>query len=154
MRRISLFSAFVLTASVAAAGCGRDEAKPAVPPAEVQTQAVQPANQPTTINGCLKAGDAQGMYVVTAAQTAGSPDTATYQLVGNTGVNLADHIGRRVQVSGIVRETGELESRARAETAKPEATSGTAKPVVETKTEVKIKRLEVSSVQPTGDRCE
>ena len=144
-----------LAASLSIAGaCGRNDEKAAVPPAEVQTQAAKPANQPTTVSGCLKAGDAPDTYVVTAARTEGSTDTATYQLVGTQGVKLADHIGHAVQVSGVVRQTQELESRARAESPKPEATTGAGKPVVETRTEVEIKRLEVTEVKPTGDKCE
>ncbi len=142
------------TSLFAAGACGGGEEKAAVPPAEVQSQAAQPTNQPTTVNGCLKAGDAPDTFVVTAAQTAGSRDTATYQLVGGQGVKLADHIGQAVQVSGVVRETQELESRARADAPKPEATTGAGKPVVETRTEVAIKRLEVSEIKPTGDKCE
>ena len=137
-----------------AGACGGNDEKAAVPPAEVQTQAARPANQPTTVNGCLKAGDAPDTFVVTAARAEGSGETATYQLLGGPGVKLADHIGHSVQVSGTVRETQEVESRARAESPKPEATTGTGKPVVETRTEVEIKRLEVSEIKPTGEKCE
>ena len=154
MQRHHRLAALAIAGCASVVGCGGGGEKAAVPPAEVQTQAAQPANQPTTVNGCLKAGDAPDTYVVTAAKTAGSTDTATYQLVGAQGVKLADHIGRAVQVSGVVREARELESRARVETPKPEATSGGGKPVVETKTEIEIKRLEVTEVRPTNDKCE
>ena len=165
MQRHHGLAALALAGCASVVGCGGGGEKTAVPPPEVQTQAAQPANQPTTVNGCLKAGDAPDTFVVTAARTGGSSDTATYQLIGGQGVKLADHIGRSVQVSGVVRETQELESRARADASQPAATSGGAgsggeanaggsKPVVETRTEVQIKRLEVSEIKPTGDRCE
>ena len=156
MQRNHWTAGVALAASIfVAAGCGGNDEKAAVPPAEVQTQAAQPANQPTTVNGCLKAGDAPDTFVVTAAKTEGSTDTATYQLLGGPYVKLADHIGRSVQVSGVVRETRELESRARTDATQPAATSGQgAKPVVETRTEVEIKRLEVSEIKATGDKCE
>ena len=138
--------------AVAASGCQRD--KPVQPPAEVQSQSAQPSNQPTTVTGCLKAGEAPDTFVVTAAKSEGSGETATYQLVSNeAGVKLTDHIGRQVEVSGVVRQSQELSSRSRAE--QPAGTSGGAsKPVVETRTEVDIKRLEVSTVKPLGERCD
>ena len=140
--------------AVAAPGCRRSEPSP--PPAEVRSTAVQPANQPTTIKGCLKAGDAPDTFVVTAAKTEGSTETATYNLVGSAGVNLADHIGRPVEVSGVIKQAQELATRDRVEPTQPAATSGSAgKPVVETRTEVDIKRLEVSSIKRmSNDHCE
>lgn len=155
MQRNHRVRSLVLLACVAAAaaGCQRDE--PATPPVEVQSQAVQPANQPTTITGCLKAGDAADTFVVTTAKSEGSGETATYHLLGNANVNLTDHVGRQVQVSGTVKQTEELASRTRAQSSEPAGTSGGAgKPVVETRTEVAVKRLEVSSIQRVGERCE
>jgi hypothetical protein len=147
--RLVILAAIVVTAP----GCRRGEP---VPPAEVQSATVQPANQPTTIKGCLKAGEAPDTFVVTAARTEGSSDTATYDLLSSAGVNLADHIGRQVEVSGVIKQTQELASRDRAQPTQPAATTGTAgKPVVETRTEVDIKRLEVSSIKRLGDdRCD
>jgi hypothetical protein len=139
--------------AVAAVGCSRNESTP--PPAQVQSQTTLPANSPTTVTGCLKAGDAPASYVVTTARTEGGTETATYQLMGNAGTNLADHIGHQVEVTGVIRQTQELASTERARPAQTEGTSGSAgKPVVETRTEVDIKQLEVRSVKPVGDRCE
>ena len=145
----------VLSACIglAAAGCRSDE--PSTPPAEDRAQTAQRADHPETVTGCLKAGDAPDTFVVTAAKTAGSTDTATYQLVSNAGVNLADHIGRQVEVSGTVKQTQELASRDRAQPAQPEGTSGSAgKPMVETRTEVDIKQIDVTGIKPLGTRCE
>jgi hypothetical protein len=139
---------------IATAACGRNESA-APPPAQVQSQSQLPANSPTTITGCLKSGDAANSFIVTTAKTEGGDETATYQLVGNQGTNLADHIGRQVEVSGVIRQSQELSSTERARPAQTEGTAGsTDKPVVETRTEVDIKRLEVSAVKPLGDRCE
>jgi hypothetical protein len=139
--------------AVAAVGCSRNESSP--PPAQVQSQSTLPANSPTTVTGCLKAGDAPASYVITTARTEGGTETATYQLMGNVGANLADHIGQQVEATGVIRQTHELASTERARPAETEGTSGTAgKPVVETRTEVDIKRLEVSAVNPLGSRCE
>ena len=107
------------------------------------------------MTGCLKAGDAPSTYVLTTARTEGNAETATYQLVGNAGANLADHIGHQVQVSGVIRQTHELESTERTRSAQPEGTAGAAgKPAVETRTEVDIKRLDVTTLRSLGDRCE
>ena len=139
--------------ALSAAGCRSNE--PSTPPAEDRAQAGQQANHPETVTGCLKAGDAPDTFVVTAARTAGSTETATYQLVGNSSVNLTDHVGRQVEVSGTVKQTHELASRDRARAAQPEGTSGGAgKPVVETRTEVDIKQIDVSAIKPLGSRCE
>jgi hypothetical protein len=138
---------------LAAAGCNRNQASP--PPAQVQSQSTLPANSPTTVTGCLKAGDAPSTYVITTAKTEGGSETATYQLMGGTGTNLADHIGRQVEVSGVIRQTQELASTERAQNAQPRGTAGPQeKPVVETRTEVDIKRLDVSSIKPLRDRCD
>jgi hypothetical protein len=155
MRRTYRIGQYVVMAwvAVAAVGCNRNESSP--PPAQVQSQSTLPANSPTTVTGCLKAGDAPASYVITTARTEGGSETATYQLMGNQGANLADHIGQRVEVSGVIRQTQELSSTERARPAQTEGTTGSAgKPVVETRTEVDIKRLEVNSVRPLGDRCE
>jgi hypothetical protein len=141
--------------SCLALGVGGCRDKETVPPVEVQSQATQPANQPTTITGCLKAGEAPDTFVVAAAQAQGSGETATYQIVGTGGTNLTDHVGRQVEVTGVVRQVQELASRSRTPAAESRGTAGTgATATVETRTEVDIKHLEVSTVKPLGQRCE
>jgi hypothetical protein len=147
-----LFSAG-LSAAVAAGACSRQEEPK--PVADVQTQTAQPANQPVTIAGCLKRGDAADTFVLTSARTGGSAETATYQLVGAPDVNLQDHIGHRVEVSGTMEAQQEIASRTTAvprEEDKPTGTSGD--PKVETRTEIDIKRVAVSAVKPLADSCE
>jgi hypothetical protein len=139
--------------ALASVGCGRDDR--ATPPAEDRAQSAQSANHPETVTGCLKAGDAPDTFVVTAARTAGSTATATYQLTGQPGVNLTDHVGQQVEISGTVEESRELATRDRAQPAQPQGTTGTdSKPVVETRTEVDIKKIDVSAVKPLGSKCE
>jgi hypothetical protein len=155
MQHRHVVGSVVLWGCIAAAAAGCRSKEPAAPPAEDRTQAAQTANHPETVTGCLKAGDAPNTFVVTAAKTEGSAQTATYQLVSNAGVNLADHVGRQVEVSGTVKQTQELQSRDRAQPAQPAGTSGQAsKPVVETRTEVDIKQIEPVSIKRVGDRCE
>ena len=139
--------------AISTAACNRNESAP--PPAQVQSQSTLPANSPTTVAGCLRAGDAANTFIVTTAKTEGGSETATYQLVGNQGANLSEHIGRQVEVSGVIRQSQELASTERARTAEPKGTAGSpGTPTVETRTEVEIKELEVSSIKPLEGRCD
>lgn len=149
----SVLCCFVLTLGLAGTACNRGPKATAV--AESQAQTAQPANQPMTISGCLKAGEAEGTFVLTAARTAGSSgETATYHLVGPQANNLQEHIGRQVQVSGTMQAQQEIASNAPAQPANERATGTTGTPTVQTRTEVDIRRLAVTSLKPIGDKCE
>ena len=151
MSRFHLVTCSLVAAALAAGGCSRDEQ--AVPPAETQAQSAQPANQPVAVTGCLKAGEGSDTFVLTAARTEGSTETATYVLVGNDAVNLRDHVGHQDAVNGVVRAEREMEARTAAQPAdRARGTSGT--PAVQTQTEVELKRLDVSGVRRLGDECE
>jgi hypothetical protein len=151
MNRSHVVTCSLVATAVIVGGCSRDEQP--VPPAEVQSQSAQPANQPMTIAGCLKAGEGSETFVLTAARTEGSTDTATYALAGSDTVNLREHVGRQVEVSGVVRAEQEVASRTGAQPAeRAEGTSGT--PTVQTKTEVEVKRLDVNAVRRIADECE
>jgi ABC-type uncharacterized transport system auxiliary subunit len=152
------FPAFVSSAVLAAAalaGCNRSTSdRNATPAAELKTdQAAQPANQPVTLTGCLRAGDAADTFILTTSAAADGTAPATYQLAAANGVALRDQIGKRVQVNGIVRSQQQTESHASGAAANtPAGTSG--HPTVETTTEVDINHLDVSNMQPLGDRCD
>lgn len=161
MRRTSSnYSALVssaLLAAVGLAGCSRSE-QATTPVAESQTQhPVQPLNQPLTVSGCLRSGDASETFVLMTSAASGpagdSTASATYQLAGASGVNLRDHVGRRIEVEGVLRAQQQSESRAAGPAANaPTGTAGS--PRVETTTEVDIKHLDVSSVKPLADDCD
>ena len=140
--------------ALGAAACNRTPQSSVV--AETQTQTAQKTNQPMTIAGCLKAGEAAGTYVLSAAATAGaSGDTATYQLVGPQASNLQDHVGHRVEVNGTMQAHQEIASTSSPQPAANErATGTTGTATVQTKTEIDIRRLAVTSVKPLGDKCE
>ena len=144
----------LITAAVVGTACQNQE--PAVPPAQAQTATTQPANQPTTVTGCLRAGDAENTFVLTTAKTVDGEPTATYQLAGNAEVNLHDHIDRRVEVSGVIDQQSQIATREAAQPAgKPTGTGGTgASPTVQTQTQLSIKRLEVNTVKRVGGDCE
>jgi hypothetical protein len=152
MRTPFITAALCSGVMLASAGC-RGESK-TTPAAEATVQTpVTPQNQPMTVTGCLRAGEAADTFVLTTAQTRDSAETATYQLTGAQGVNLRDHVGRQVEVSGVVRSEQEIASASpTTEADRAKGTSGT--PTVQTRTNVQIRRLDVSSLKPAGGQCE
>ena len=120
-----------------------------------QTQAAQAANTPMTVAGCVKAGERRIRDVLTTAgPRVRQRMPATYELVGDQVASLRDHVGRRAEVSGTIQAQQEIASRSTAKPAdeRPTGTSGT--PTVQTRTEIEIKRLAVTSVKPLGDKCD
>lgn len=153
MRAQMLTVAFCCTAILASGACSRNDTK-ATPAAEatVKTPAV-PQNNPMTLTGCLRAGEAADTFVLTTAQTENSAETATYHLTGVQGVNLRDHIGHQVEVNGVVRSEQEVASASPPRPAeRAEGTSGT--PTVQTRTNLQVRRFEVQSLKPTGGKCD
>jgi hypothetical protein len=145
--------AAVVLVSIVAAGCRAEE--PEVPAAQTQAETTRPANAPTTVTGCLRAGDAENTFVLTTAQTVDGTPAATYHLTGNAGVNLQDHIGSRVEVSGVVNAQSQISTRQSAQPAdNATGTAGSAgTPTVQTGTQLSIQRLEVTAVKRTGGDC-
>ncbi len=146
---------FALAAAVAAAlvipsaGCNRGEKT--APVSETQTQSPTVAtNQPMTVTGCLRAGEAADTFVLTTSGT----DVATYNLVGREGINLADHVGHQVEVNGILvaQQATASRSDAPADSSRATGTAG-GTPSVATRTTVDIRQFEVNTVRPTGQDC-
>ena len=111
-------------------------------------------NQPISVAGCLRSGIADNTYVLMTSQTgAGATDTATYQLTARDETNLRQYVGQKVEVTGTLRAEQEVASNGMATEQKAaKGTSGT--PTVDTKTELDVKRLDVTTVTATGSRCE
>ena len=144
---------FILVAATAG-GCGGDQPAQA-PPAQTQAETTRPGNQPRTVTGCLRAGDAETTFVLTTAQSVDGTPTATYHLTGAPGVNLQELVGNRVEVSGVVSEQSQVATR---QSSQPAANAtGTAgaggTPTVQTSTELSITRLDVTTVQRVGGEC-
>jgi hypothetical protein len=137
-----------------ATACRRSDRK-TVPAAQVQTQSpAQAINQPMTVTGCLRAGEGSDTFVLTTSQRKDGASAATYVLVANEGVNLRDNVGHRVEVNGVLsaqQETSTVTSPAPPQN-KPTGTGGT--PAIQTQTELDMRRFEVRSVSPLGDRCD
>jgi hypothetical protein len=142
--------AFVATMSAA---CGRSE-EAEVPPAQSETQTTQPLNRPATVTGCLRAGDAENTYVLTTTQTENGVNPATYQLAGSAGVNLQDHVGDRIEVTGTLTEQQHVATTDAPTRADEKARGTTGTPTVQTGTQVAVRRLEVTGVKPLGGECE
>ena len=148
-----LLTATVLAAATLVTGCSRQEAQP--PAAQVQAQTTaQPLNTPESVTGCLRAGDAADTFVLITSQTADGRTPSTYQVVGTSGVNLVDHVGHRVAISGVVREqqTATSATTSAPATDKPQGTSGT--PTVQTTATLQMRRMEVSAINRVAGDCE
>ena len=156
MREMKMFAAAAVLAACAACGSNGEE----VPALEQQSvSAPQPTAMPERVQGCLGAGETEGTYVLTAGAADTHADAATYQLEGELG-SLAEHIGRRVEVTGTVvseqvaRSRGAAMPAAGEEDDEPTGTSGTSgTPTVQSSTEIEVKRLQVSSVLPIDADC-
>jgi len=148
-RRSIRFTTVVFVAACSVSACKREATAP-----ELQTTTgPQPRMEPMTVSGCLKSGMAENTFVLMASKTDNMTETATYQLTGRDDLNLRQYVGQKVEVSGTVRSEEQVASTGGATETKPaKGASGT--PTVETKTQVDVKRLDVSSVKPTGGRCE
>ncbi|HEY0875825.1 MAG TPA: hypothetical protein VGD94_20280 [Vicinamibacterales bacterium] len=148
-----VLSGFILV-TASAAGCGREE--PEVPPAAAQSQSTSETERPAMVTGCLRAGDAADTFVLTTSRAEDGTKPVTYHLTGDPGVNLQDHIGERIQVTGIVDKQAQIAVR---EAPKPaENATGTAgsepTPTVQTGAQLSIQRLKVTSVKPADGECE
>ena len=143
--------AALFAVSAAAAGCSRE---PETPPAQSQTQTTQQLNAPATFTGCLRAGEAANTFVLTASATADGSTPATYQLEGATGTNLQDHVGHRVEVSGIIAEQQHVATREAPQPADQRATGTSGTPTVQTGTQLALRTVQVKSVTPLDGRCE
>ena len=144
--------AALILAGAASGACSHEESQ--VPPAQVQTQSVQKPNVPTLVTGCLRAGEAANTFVLTTAQSVDGSTPATYQLNGSAGVNLADHVGKRIEVSGILREQAQIATNEPKQAAEEKAKGTSGTPAVQTTTQVAIKQLDVTAVKQAAGDCE
>jgi hypothetical protein len=151
-RRRSHFTMMAVAVGAACAftACNRKADAP-----ELQTTtAIQRNGEPVTLTGCLKRGlVAEDTFVLLVSQADGGVATGTYELMARPNLNLGGQVGQQVRVTGkllaeeqIVSSGGATPERA------AKGTSGT--PVVETKTDVDVRRLEPTSVSPVGAPCQ
>ena len=167
MGRTGLFVGFICAVTLAGA-CSRtaDERADAQEAALAARDGA--AGEDVTITGCLTGAADKNAFVVTADRNAltsgalhagsGETPTYTYELTGNTA-DLSKHVGQQVQVSGRIDKgrDDEVDVEDESKTKLPEVQSGKDKvsPAIETdaEMEIKVRRLSVSSVTPTGKPC-
>jgi hypothetical protein len=149
-----VFIVALVFAAVSTGGCQRSS-KNAPPTAQIQTQTPpQAVNQPVTVTGCLRAGDASDTYVLTASEMKDGTTPATYLLVARDAVNLRDNVGNRVQVSGTLTTQQEVSTLTPTTSPKNKATGTSGTPTVQTQTELDMRRLEVSSLNRVAEHCD
>src|SRR5438046_1065104 len=133
--------------ALALSACGRQSSKP---DAEMAT-GDQPRDHFVVVTGCLRPGETDNTFVLTTAKSEGDAAAATYQLLAKPGVMLRDHEGQPDEVSG-TEISGDIGSRSgRVVERRGEGTAGT--PVVETRTNLDIKKVDGKAVKPTGIKC-
>jgi hypothetical protein len=145
----------VVIAAVMLASGACKRGKPPAP--ETQSAVAIPAeSQPITVSGCLRGGelaDASWVLIAKPSATGGATSPpVTYQLIGGDTAALRDNVGRQVEISGTIQAEQQVSSSGEAVEKRAKGTTGT--PTVETKTDVDIKRLAVSTVSPKGTRCQ
>jgi hypothetical protein len=101
-----------------------------------------------TVNSCSRAGEAAETFVLTT----GGTDVATYNLVGDESINLRDHVGKRIQVDGVLTAQQQTQTDAAAPAEdRANGTSGTS--TVDTRTALDVRQLEVRAVKAVSGDC-
>ena len=131
---------------IAGSACNRNAAVPEVP----RTTGLHPRMDPITVAGCLRAGEAENTFVLTASAADPDSKSATYQLIGHD-VPLREYVGQQVEVEGTLRAEEAVATDGVSVQKPKKGTEGT--PTVETKTELDVRQMTVSSVKPSGQRC-
>lgn len=139
--------AIVASLLFATSGCTRKQQT--APVAQSQTQSSEATNQPATVFGCVRAGEASDTFVLTTA----GENPVTYHLVGGDADTLRKQVGHQAEITGTVTAQQETATRSSAPAEHRAAgTSGTT-PTVRIQTQVNMRELQVSSVRRTGTDC-
>lgn len=147
-----VWNAAAACAIAACVACGRSgEEVPAL-----ETQAVTPPQAqatPERVTGCLRAGESDGTFILTASAADTRMPAATYQLLGSPE-GFRDHVGHRVEVTGTVvsEQIASAQGASMPAEERAKGTSGT--PTVQSSTKVEVKRLRVASVTPVDGGCD
>lgn len=151
----SVALAALVLGGAAGSGCGRDADETAPVPEGRSAQVVDNLARPVTVTGCLRAGESSTTFVLTTSETR-EGQTRTYALQyppETKPEDLRDHIGRQVQVEGVVRSqqavTGATPSTPPAND--PVGTGGD--PEVRTTTTLAVEQLEVRTLRPLNEAC-
>jgi len=127
--------------------CNRSQSAP-----ERQTQTPeQSLNQPASVSGCLRSGLADNTFVLMSRKADGSAEPVTYQLLAAPGVELRSFVGQEVDVTGTVESDQTVATSGKIQEQPAQGAAGT--PVVETTSQLDVRKLKVSAVKPSGNRC-
>jgi hypothetical protein len=148
MFRKSFNTVAVVVVVLAAGACNRSQNT--TPELATKTPE-RPLDQPATVSGCLRAGLADNTFVLHSSKADGSTATVTYQLSAAPGVELRSFAGQEVELSGTLESQQTAATSGKVEEQPAKGAAGT--PVVETKTELDVRKLKVSAIKPTGNRC-
>jgi hypothetical protein len=142
-------AACALAVSMACGNSGQE-----VPPLEMQSVTPPQAQAtPERVQGCLRAGEAAGTFVLTAGAADTQMTAATYELVG-TPEGLQPHVGHRVEVTGTVVQAQTARSEGATLPAEDQVKGTTGTPTVQSTTRVDVKRLQVTSVTAVDGDCD
>jgi hypothetical protein len=167
--RSALSLGVILSVALGSAACSRTaDERGQMQEAAVAARDGGARGDEVTITGCLTSAPDRAAFVVTADRNAltsgalhagdGETPTFTYELTGNTS-NLTAHVGQQVQVTGRIdddrRDDVKTDDETESKGARVQSGNGQVTPAIETDTElnIKVRRLEVSSVNATGRSC-
>jgi hypothetical protein len=151
LTRHTSIAAILLVASVlGVVGCTRGKT-PA--PEVARTTGEQPRSESMTVTGCLGSGAfAEGVWVLMVPSAPGGAPASTVHLVGGDPETLRANAGRQVEVSGTLQAQQQV---ATSGTPAPRHRTSDAQgsPVIQTDTQLDIKRLAVGTIRPIGEKC-
>jgi len=146
------WNAAAACAIAACVACGRSGEE--VPALETQTVTPPQAQAtPERVTGCLRAGESDGTFILTASAADTQMPAATYQLLGSPE-GFRDHVGHRVEVTGTVVSEQVATSQGAAMPAEERAKGTSGTPTVRSSAKVEMKRLQVASVTPVDGDCD
>jgi hypothetical protein len=152
----AVLAVFALVGAAASAGCGR-EADEAAPVAQQQAErSIDNIARNVTVQGCLRAGEAANTFVVTTSEAEQEGSTRTYALnyaAGSQPEDLQEHVGKRVEVQGVVRSQQAVTGQTPATPPANEPVGTGGEPRVQTSTTLAVEQLEVSALRPLADGC-
>lgn len=153
----SALAAVLTLAAAVSAGCGRG-ADEATPVAEQQSErSIDNIARNVTVQGCLHAGEAANTFVVTTSEAEGDGSTRTYALqyaAATPSGDLHAHVGKQVEVQGVVRSQQAVSGRSPATPPANEPVGTGGEPRVQTGTTLAVEQLEVSALRPIAETCD
>jgi hypothetical protein len=151
MRRSRVGAAILLVASLIGTGACTRGKTPA--PEVARTTGEQPRAEPMTVTGCLGSGAfAENVWVLMVPSTPGGAAASTIHLIGGDPETLRTNAGRQVEVSGTLQAQQEIATSG-AQSPRHRASDAQGSPVVQTTTQLEVKRLAVGTIRPIGEKC-